>query len=109
MNAVERLAWLSALASEPKATLALMKVMTKLAGHVNAKTGQCNPLKKTLAKETGLHIDTVKNTLGLAVQLDYIERDTRPRTRRKLVPAENANGGAETPVERFQRGSPDPC
>ena len=134
MNAVERLAWLSALASEPKATLALMKVMTKLAGHVNAKTGQCNPLKKTLAKETGLHIDTVKNTLGLAVQLDYIERDTdrgrvaswyrlkmptgaqRPLLNDsnggRLTPVERANGGRLTPSTGVarppQQGSPDP-
>ena len=70
----DRFRWEQDVLANPNLTATQKIVLTRLALHLNIKTGQCNPSVKTLATGAGVAERTVQATLSRAETLGIIER-----------------------------------
>src|ERR1700737_1190047 len=70
----DRFRWEQDVLANPQLTAAQKIVLTRLALHLNIKTGRCDPSVKTLATGAGMAERTVQATLSRAETLGIIER-----------------------------------
>jgi Helix-turn-helix domain len=74
MTPADRFRWEQELLANPQLTAAHKIVLTRLALHLNLKTGQCNPSVQTLATGACVAERTVQAALSRAEELRIIER-----------------------------------
>jgi hypothetical protein len=89
MTHADRFRWEQDVLANPQLTAAQKIVLTRLALHLNIKTGRCDPSVKTLATGAGMAERTVQATLSRAETLGIIERAIgggRTRTTSSLHP-----------------------
>jgi Helix-turn-helix domain len=70
----DRFRWEQDVLANPQLTAAQKIVLTRLALHLNIKTGRCDPSVKTLATGAGMAERTVQATLSRAETLGLLKR-----------------------------------